>query len=162
MNQEKTLLFVEEYEINRFTTLIRPVLYGEKVYSEVFELQDQFLVPLPPTVIVDKSCKYFGSSFQGRVTGTQQLTGYQRKVPIAIDPTFHILFMPTSSPYNHDCTWLSHEHVLDYHREDSKSTRVIFRNQSTHIIPMSYSSFNTQLERTSHLRSKLMQRYDKW
>lgn len=159
MTQKKKL--VEEYEINRYTQLIRPVVIGEKIYSEIFELQDEFIAPYRPTVIVDKSCKYFGSSFQGRVTGTKQLTNYNNKVPITIDPTYHILFMPTSSPSNPDCTWVSHEHVIDYKREESDSTRVLFRNHSIHIIPMSYSSFNTQIERTSHLRNQLMQRYGK-
>ncbi|NMD70893.1 transcriptional regulator [Bacillus sp. DNRA2] len=158
MNQDKT--WIEEYEINRFTMLIRPVKRGKKVYSEVFELQDEFIAPDRPTVIVDKSCKYFGSSFQGRVTGTKQVTRYNKKVPITIDPTYKILFMPTSSPTSHDCTWISLEHVIDHKREESDSTRVLFRNHSTHIIPMSHSSFITQLERTSHLQIKLKQRHD--
>lgn len=159
MNQDKTL--IEEYEINRFTMLIRPIMQGEKIYSEIFEVQDQFIAPYRPTVIIDKSCKYFGSSYRGRVIGTKKLTGFDKKVPIPIDPTFHILFMPTSSPDNRDCTWISHEHVIDSQREGSNSTRVRFRNHSTYIIPMSYSSFNTQLHRTSHLLTILKRRYDK-
>lgn len=156
MNKQITM--IEEYEINPFTMMIRPTQYGSKIYSEVIELQNEFLSPFRPTVIVDKSCKFFGSSFEGRITGTKQLTGFTHKAPITVDPTNNILLLPTTSPQNSHCTWISLEHILTHLPEEPNSTIVTFRNNKSYVIPVSYSSFNNQIMRTSYLRTKLMQR----
>ncbi|MCM3573335.1 competence protein ComK [Mesobacillus subterraneus] len=56
---------VEEYEINPFTMIIIPEEYGSRIYSRVIELEEEYLSPFRPIDIVKKSCKYFGSSYDG-------------------------------------------------------------------------------------------------
>ncbi|WP_210364639.1 competence protein ComK [Bacillus sp. REN3] len=149
---------VEEYEINPFTMIILPEEYGSRTYSRVIELETEYLSPFKPIEIVKKSCRYFGSSYEGRKEGTKQLTGITHKVPIIIDPMSSIYFLPTSSPTKPGCIWVSHEHVLFHKRVDSQSTKVTFRNKKSIILPVSHHSFENQLLRTSMLRTKFMQR----
>lgn len=149
---------VEEYEINPFTMIIIPEEYGSRIYSRVIELEEEYLSPFRPIDIVKKSCKYFGSSYEGRKEGTKQLTGITHKTPIIIDPISSIYFMPTSSPTKPDCIWVSHEHVLFHKKVDAHSTQVTFRNRKSMILPVSHHSFENQLLRTSLLRTKFMQR----
>jgi competence protein ComK len=158
MIKQKTTL--DEYEINPCTMMISPTPYGSKTYSNIMEIQDDFLSPFRPIDIIKKSCQYFGSSFEGRIAGTKQLIGITHKVPITIDPTNSIYFFPTTSPQNSQCIWLAHEHVISHKRLEANKTLVTFRNKQSCIIPVSYSSFENQLLRTALLRTKLMQRIE--
>lgn len=152
---------IEEYEVNPYTMFIIPSVYGSKVYSQIFELDDDFLSPFKPLDIIKKSCEYFSSSFEGRKEGTKQLLGITHKVPIVIDPSNYIYFFPTSSPSRPECIWISQEHVVNYRRVAPRQTQVTFQNKQSYVFPISYSSFDTQLLRTSLLRTKLMQRIGK-
>jgi competence protein ComK len=149
---------IEEYEVNPYTMFIKPVIYGSKVYSQIYELEDEYLSPFKPLEIIKKSCEYFSSSFEGRKEGTKQLIGLTHKVPIVIDPTNFIYFFPTTSPTRAECIWISHEHIMNYRRIDPRQTMVTFQNKQSINVPISYSSFDTQMLRTALLRTKLMQR----
>ncbi|WP_256237305.1 competence protein ComK [Bacillus sp. EB600] len=149
---------IEEYEVNPYTMFIKPVVYGSKVYSQIYELEDEFLSPFKPLDIIKKSCEYFSSSFEGRKEGTKQLIGITHKVPIVIDPTNFIYFFPTTSPTRSECIWVSHEHIMNYRRTDPRQTLVTFQNKQSFILPISHSSFENQMLRTALLRTKLMQR----
>lgn len=149
---------IEEYEISPYTMFIKPLEYGSKLYSQIYEMEDEFTSPFKPMDIIKKSCEYFSSSYEGRKDGTKQLIGITHKVPIAIDPSNFIYFFPTTSPNRSECIWVSHEHVLKYQRVASNQTEVTFQNKQSYIFPISYSSFENQLLRTALLRTKLMQR----
>lgn len=149
---------IEEYEVNPYTMFIKPVIYGSKVYSQIYELEDEYLSPFKPLDIIKKSCEYFSSSFEGRKEGTKQLIGVTHKVPIVIDPTNFIYFFPTTSPTRPECIWISHEHILNHHPVDSRQTMVIFQNKQSFTLPISASSFENQMLRTALLKSRLMQR----
>lgn len=151
---------IEEYEVNPYTMLILPVLYGSKIYSQVIEYEDEFLSPYKPIDIIKKSCQYFGSSYEGRKDGTRQLTGITHKVPIIIDPNSFIYFLPTTSPTNPQCIWISHGHVLDHRRIDTHTSEVLFRNKKSFTLPISYHSLENQLLRTALLRTRLTQRME--
>jgi len=149
---------IEEYEVSPYTMFIKPVVYGSKVYSQIYELEDEFLSPFKPLDIIKKSCEYFSSSFEGRKEGTKQLIGITHKVPIVIDPSNFIYFFPTTSPTRSECIWISHEHITNYRRIDPRQTQVTFQNKQSFILPISHSSFENQMLRTALLRTRLMQR----
>ncbi|EFV78994.1 hypothetical protein HMPREF1013_00878 [Bacillus sp. 2_A_57_CT2] len=56
---------IEEYEVNPNTMIIKPLAYGLKVYSQIWELDDEVTSPFKPIDIIKSSCKYFGSSYEG-------------------------------------------------------------------------------------------------
>jgi competence protein ComK len=151
---------IEEYEVNPFTMFVKPITYGSKIYSEIFEVEDEFLSPFKPLDIIRNSCEYYGSDYEGRRNGTKQLVGYAHKIPIAIDPTNRIFFFPTTSPSRQECIWISHEHVKDYERVNPQETVILFNNNQSYKFPVSCSSIISQLERTAYLRTKLMQRIE--
>ena len=151
---------IEEYEINPFTMFIKPIVYGSKIYSEIIEVEDEFLSPFKPLDIIRNSCEYYGCDYEGRRNGTKQLVGYAHKIPIAIDPTNRIFFFPTTSPNRQECIWISHEHVKKPVRINPQETLILFNNNQSFELPVSCSSITSQLERTSYLRTKLMQRIE--
>jgi competence protein ComK len=151
---------IEEYEVNPFTMFVKPIAYGSKIYSEIFEVEDEFLSPFKPLDIIKNSCEYYGSDYEGRRNGTKQLVGYAHKIPIAIDPTNRIFFFPTTSPSRQECIWISHEHVKDYDRINPQETLIHFNNNQSFTFPISGSTIISQLERTAYLRTKLMQRIE--
>jgi competence protein ComK len=151
---------IEEYEVNPFTMFIKPIVYGSKIYSEIFEVEDEFLSPFKPLELIKSSCEYYGCDYEGRRNGTKQLVGYAHKIPIAIDPTNRIFFFPTTSPNRHECIWISHEHVRDFERINPQETLILFSNNQSYKFPVSCSSIISQLERTAYLRTKLMQRIE--
>ena len=55
-----------------------------------------------------------------------------------------MFYFPTISPNKPQCAWISHEHVKDYKKVNSKNTQVIFRNNLSIVIPISIYSFETQ------------------
>src|SRR5690606_6549318 len=157
----KESLLMEEYEINPYTMMIKPYIEDDKVYSEIFELDDKFLVPEKPLDIVKRGCEYFGSSFNGRRDGTKTLIMVTHKAPIIIDPYTSIYFIPTTSPTRPECIWLSHDHIASHQKGRNNNTIVQFRNYQCFEIPISFSSFENQLSRTAQLRISFQQNIER-
>ncbi|MEH7073661.1 competence protein ComK [Neobacillus drentensis] len=151
---------IEEYEINARTMFVEPVVYGGKIYSRAVELEDEFLSPFKPLDIIKNSCLYYGVDYESRKRGTRQLIGYSRKLSIIIEPTYHIYFFPTVSPQLPECIWIALEHVECYRRISAQKAMVIFRNKQSYIFPVSASTIESQMLRTSFLKTKLMQRIE--
>ncbi len=151
---------IEEYEVNSCTMFLAPSEYGRKIYSKVVEVEDEFLSPFKPLDIIKRSCNYFGVDYESRKRGTRQLIGYSRKIPIAIEPTTHIFFFPTTSPNRPECIWISHEHVENYRRVGAHQTMITFQNKQSYTFPVSFSTIEGQMLRTSLLKTKLLQRIE--
>ncbi|WP_075981509.1 competence protein ComK [Bacillus massilinigeriensis] len=157
-NEKGRKMINEDYEISPSTMAIVPHPYGSRLYSKIYEYDREFISPLKPMDIIKKSCRFFGVSYEGRKEGTKELLGFSHKLPIAVEPTNSIYFFPTSSPTKSHCIWISLEHVKKVQRVDRNQSMIIFQNDKTITIPVSTSSFNNQLYRTSMLRTKLAQR----
>lgn len=128
------------------------------VNSLVLEETGEYLVHFPPTKLIDKACKYFGSSLKGRLEGTKEVSRITHKAPIAIDPSTGMFFFPTTSPKNIDCSWINHSHVDYIKPEGKKQTKIIFNNGESIIVNVSYGSMLNQLQRTAQFRYSLEQR----
>ncbi|MFJ5622471.1 competence protein ComK [Peribacillus loiseleuriae] len=146
---------IENYEITPFTCFIKPIVYGSKIYSQVVEINDEFISPFKPKVIINQSCEYFGSSYEGRKGGTRRLIGVTHKAPIIIDQTNPIFFFPTASPLSDDCIWIAHHHVIDYKKKGNGMVQVYYRNNITLEVNISIGSFTNQMQRTAVLESKV-------
>ena len=72
---------MESYEINNDTVALVPKDDNKTI---VYELDNSFVVDGTPLEIMEESCEYFGSSFEGRQIGTAKMVGYTHKVPISI------------------------------------------------------------------------------
>ena len=147
------------YEVNPYTVAV----IGEKneqgsVCSKIIELKKEFVIDQRPTLIIDQSCKYFGSSLRGRQEGTKEITGITHKAPIAIDPSSGIYMFPTNSPNKDTCAWLAHSYILDYHSIGHEKTLITFTNNQEIKLNISKGSFENQLNRTAQFRYILSNR----
>lgn len=124
----------------------------------VLEETGEYLVHNSPTKLIDQACKFFGSSLQGRLEGTKEVSRITHKAPIVIDPTSGMFFFPTTSPKNRQCSWINHSHVDHIKPVGKKQTKVVFNNGRHIIIDVSYGSMLNQLQRTAQFRYSLEQR----
>jgi competence protein ComK len=155
---DQIILILDEYEVNRVTTAVLPTIYNKKLCARVLEIKQEYVVSMSPTDIIEKSCRYYGSTLDGRTKGTQAVTGITHKAPIAIDPYNMIYFFPTHSPKQSECAWISHRYVENHGKINNTKINVTFINKKTIQLPISNSTFENQLYRTAHLRVKLLQR----
>ena len=109
---------MNSYEINSETQAIIPI--GDDK-SKIIESGRTLIVNQSPMKIIDRSCKYFGSSYQGRFIGTKNLIGVSHKAPIIIEETKEIIFFPTNSPRLDNCAWLSLKHLQNYKKSNNIS-----------------------------------------
>lgn len=148
---------MQSYEINEETIAIIPI---EKEKSKIIEMDQEFIVAEPPIKIIENSCKYFGSSYQGRFIGTKNLTGITHKSPIIIEESREIIFFPTTSPRLEECFWISHKQIKEY-KKKNYNTIIIFKNGKSIEVDISYGSIDNQILRSSRLESVLSSRKNK-
>lgn len=157
---DQNLPLLQEYEINRYTMSISPEILNKQLCSRVLEVDGSYIVSMKPIEIIERSSKYFGSSYQGRLEATKEITGITHKAPIAIDPSNMIYFFPTHSPNHPQCTWISHQYVKEHFNIHPTKTKILFVNEKTIQLPISNGSFENQLYRTAQLRSMLIERIE--
>lgn len=145
---------MDKYEISNSTLAIIPI---SKKCSKVIEKDNNYIINNSTTEIIDHSCKYFGSSYNGRCEGTKNLVGFNYKIPIIIEESKEIIFFPTSSPRFDNCSWISLNNIERYKKNEKKSS-VFFKNGIVIDFEISYSSLENQILRATMLESKLRQR----
>lgn len=136
-----------KYEISNGTLLIMP--YENE--SLVYEDEEKFNINQKPFQIMEESCKYFGSTYEGRKDSAKEILGAQYKLPIIVEDSNNLVVFPTTSPFADDCVWISLKRVKNYKKVDSNSTKIIFDNGIEIVIPTSYRSFENQISRASRL-----------
>ncbi len=136
-----------KYEISNGTLMIMPM----NKESVVYEDDEKFSVNEKPFKIMEESCKYFGSTYNGRKECAKEILGAQYKLPIIVEDSNNLVVFPTNSPTADDCVWISLKRVKNFKRVDSCSTKIIFDNGVEVIVPTSYRSFENQLSRASRL-----------
>jgi len=137
-----------KYEISKGTLAILP---NEKNSSVVYEDDDRYIIKQTPFQIMEESCKYFGSTYEGRKDGAREMLGAEYKVPIVIEDSSNLIVFPTTSPLSEDCVWISLKRVEKIEKIDSNNTRIIFDNKTEIIVDSSYRTIENQLSRASRL-----------
>ena len=137
-----------KYEISKGTLAILP---NEKNSSVVYEDDERYIVKETPFKIMEESCKYFGSTYEGRRDGAKEMLGAEYKVPIVVEDSNNLIIFPTTSPLSEDCVWISLKRVEKIEKIDSNNTKIIFDNKAEIIVDSSYRSIENQLSRASRL-----------
>lgn len=145
---------LDSYYINRGTCAVMPI---DKGVSKVIELDCSYIVDKSPNEIIDDSCKYFGSSYQGRFDGSKKILNMNYKLPIMIEEFNNLIFFPTSSPRFDECNWISLGNIKSYLKEKAFS-KIIFNNENEIILEISYYSLENQIFRATMLDSFLRKR----
>lgn len=139
---------INKYEISKGTLAIVP---NDQEGSFVFEDDNKYVVSIKPFKIMEDSCKYFGSSFEGRKEGAKSILGAEYKVPIVLEDTNNLIVFPTTSPFADDCCWISLKRVYNIYKVDNYNTKILFDNNKEIIVPCSFRSLENQISRASRL-----------
>ena len=137
-----------KYEINKGTLALVPE--GEES-SIVYEDNDNYIVEQKPFNIMEESCKYFGSTYEGRKNGAKNILGAEYKVPIVIEDSDNLIVFPTTSPSADDCVWISLKRVKKIEKLEFNKTKIIFDNDREIIVDCSFRTIENQLSRASRL-----------
>lgn len=146
-----------KYEISKGTLAIVP---NEKENSLVYEDEDRYIVEQTPFEIMESSCRYFGSTYDGRKDSARDILGAEYKVPILVEDTNNLIVFPTTSPLSEDCIWISLKRIKKFERIDSGNTKIIFDNNKEIIVPCSYRTIENQISRASRLALIMKNRTD--
>ena len=144
---------MDSYEINKNTVALIP----KENKTIVYEVDNSFVVNKSPLKIVEESCEYFGSSLEGRQTGTSALVGFTHKVPVIIEESFDLIFFPTLSPKNSECSWLAYSHIFKPDKFKDK-TIIELKNGKKILVDVSSAIIDNQLYRCSRLKEALQLR----
>lgn len=147
---------MKNYEINKNTLAIIPI---EDKKSRIIEKNNEYIISKNSFQIVEHSCKYFGSSYDGRHKGTKELTGITHKSPIIIEESSKLIFFPTTSPLRDDCVWISLNNILNYFPGNNGNTSFIeFKSGEKIELDMSIGSLTNQILRATRLQVVLSER----
>ncbi len=142
---------MDNYEINDETLAIMPI--GEKK-SCIYEVDSTFEVNQNATKIMEESCRYFGSSLDGRRKGTQSLIGVSYKAPIIVEESNEIIFFPMASSRYQDPPWIGLKHLKCYYRTED-GIIIEFQNGTKILLDMSFGIVDNQILRATRLESAL-------
>ncbi len=137
------------YEINNDTQMIIP--FGKNT-SKIIEQEDEYIIKNNALSIMEHSCEYFGSSFEGRKEGTKKLLGITHKSPIIVEESRKIIFFPTTSPDKKDCIWINLDKIEKYYKNGSKNSTILFKNGKIHNFNISIGSLTNQILRATRLK----------
>lgn len=138
---------MNNYEINEDTLAIIPK--NNKI-TIVYEKYNNYIINQNIENILNDSCKYYGSTFDGRKIASAKLLNINYKVPIIVEESSNMVFFPTSSIKNNNCSWISLNNIERYER-NYRGTKVYFNNGKNIIFPISYGILNNQILRSSRL-----------
>ena len=149
---------MKEYEINDETLAILP----RDVYEAmVIEDSCSYEVSMTPLEIINYSCKYFGSSYEGRKVGATNILKSKYKLPIIIEDTRNIIFFPTRGASEADCIWIALNSIKDYKKIKDNKTELTFINGKKIDLDISFAIFSNQVLRASRLESIIRKRKEK-
>lgn len=137
-----------KYEISNGTLAIVP---NEKDNSLVYEDDERYIIEDKPFKIMEDSCKYFGSTYEGRKESAKEILGAEYKVPIVVEDSDNLVIFPTTSPFSEECVWISLKRLKKFEKVDACNTKITFDNNQEIIVPCSYRSIENQVSRASRL-----------
>lgn len=147
-----------DYEVNYDTQVILPI---EGTKSKVIESDNEYVVNQTVQEVLEHSCEYFGSSYEGRKEGTRKMLGITHKSPIIIEESQKMIFFPTTSPERMDCIWINLEKIERYYKVDNKKSAIIFKNGDKLEFDVSFGSLSNQILRATRLKFVLDERTSK-
>ena len=111
---------MNNYEINEETMAVISTAKGK---TKIIEEHHEYQINCDAYEVMDESCKYFGSSYTGRVSGAKKMLGYEYKVPIIVEESKQLIFFPTISPQAEGCCWISLKHFQSLQETAGKTQR---------------------------------------
>lgn len=145
---------LESYEVNSSTLAILSV---SDVLSRVIETDHEYYVSLPTLEIIQNSCKYYGSTYNGRCDGTKAMLGISYKLPIIVEESRPLILFPVSSPRFTKCSWFSLKTIERVEKHEIGS-KILFKNGYELLMETSFDVIENQMLRATRLSCILYER----
>lgn len=145
---------IDEYFINEDTLLLIP---KDKKTTKIFDINGEYLIKKNIFALVDESCQYYGSSYNGRYVSAKKTLDMDYKLPIIIDEVKEVVLFPTCSPKLNKCMWICVNNVENYSKIKKKST-IKFINGKTYEVDITLNVLENQILRATLLLMKLKKR----
>lgn len=142
------------YEINEDTLA---VLYDGLGKTKIIEKEREVIVEKNPFEIMEDSCEYYGSTYEGRINSVKKMLNYSYKIPVLVEESENIIFFPTKSYLLSDCSWINYNYIKKCEKNGNKTT-IIFLNDKKIDLEESKLSVNNQILKSSRLESILLNR----
>lgn len=126
-------------------------------HTKIIEDTKEFILPISWYDIMNDSCLYYGSSFQGRIEGSRNILKKDYKVPIIICENIPIIFFAVGKQTQGECIWISLKKLLYYTVYDKK-IQFHFSETFSIFTVISRQSFEKQLLKAYNLEKSIFQR----
>jgi len=100
--------------------------------------------------ILENSCLYYGSSFNGRIDGAKSYIQSKYLLPIIISDKNEIVLFPVKGVKNDEIIWFNLKYVKNYIKIN-EFVEIIFFNDFRKKYMISYNIFNNQILKASRL-----------
>lgn len=145
---------MQDYEINEKTLAILPFSNNKSI---IYEDKDCYVLEKTVTKIMDASCRYYGSSIEGRQKGTASLTGITYKAPIIVSEENNVIFFPTTSPRLKECSWISLNNINKLYVKNNKIILEFLNKEKLELL-ISENIIKNQILKASLLESTIRKR----
>ena len=129
-------------------------------FCRILEENDEFLVSRSWQDILDESCLYYSSSFQGRVDGSRVILKKEYKVPIILRELQMLIFFPVGNQTNYNCMWISLKH-LNHYTYEKTGIHLFFEGNKDLLLTSGIQAFESQLLKSYNLEKLFISRQKK-
>lgn len=145
---------MNNYEINEETYAIISKDIGKTM---VIEKSNDYEIDNDAYKVMDDSCKYYGSSYKGRLEAAKTLLDCSYKLPILVEESSVLIFFPIKSSLLEDCCWINLNSIENIEKVNNKS-KITFKNGKEMIFDISKLSLENQIYRSAKLESIIFRR----
>ena len=147
---------MENYEINDDTYAVIGTSEGK---TKIIEKDREYSINNEAYHIMDDNCKYYGSSYKGRLEASKEILECSYKLPVIIEETSNLIFFPIISSLLEDCTWLNLDTIVRVEKCGTQA-KVVFINGNYILLDSSKLSLDNQIYRATKLSAIMKKRID--
>lgn len=148
---------MNNYEINEETIAVMPVEYEK---TKIIETNNEYIINSKAYSVMDQNCKYYGSTYSGRLKAAKEILNCSYKLPILVEESQTIIFFPTKSSLEDDCMWINFNFIKEIKKCD-KGSEIYFKNNKSIKTNISKLSIENQISRSTRLSYIVEQRKKK-
>lgn len=145
---------IEEYFISEDTLMLLPLNKNE---TKILDISGEYIIEKNIFEVVDESCQYYGSTYNGRYISAKKTLDMDYKLPIIIDEVKEVVLFPTCSPKLENCIWICVNNVENYIKNNKVSV-IKFTNGVSSELNISINTLENQILRATMLLMKLKKR----
>lgn len=145
---------IEEYFISEDTLMLLPLSKNE---TKILDISGEYIIEKNIFEVVDESCQYYGSTYNGRYISAKKTLDMDYKLPIIIDEVKEVVLFPTCSPKLENCIWICVNNVENYIKNNKVSV-IKFTNGISSELNISINTLENQILRATMLLMKLKKR----